>query len=419
MAPPLLGPELTQRLPAQAWSRLFPLAMANDLDYFRANDPFTLVEKNADALRDRTVIRLVCHWENEEWLYPQCEKLHELMVKLKLQHEFYFLMNVKGHNPVQCMNTMGDGALGFFSSSLARKAAPAAHPAAEKQPPTREPLVTLGEWETLADGSQGQATEFKAADGTAIAAYVRKPAGAGLFPIIVWMHGGKDSKDATLGTGRSQKSPVEDVVKHGWAVFAADFRHQEKIGIYPIEIDDTVSAVEAARSLPFVNPKRAGYLGQSHGAQIGTRVVSRADLAGAVLCAPAAMDFIQIKKVMKSGVKLVGVLDKILADQEKQYGATMEEIEKDPAKYHYASGITEATGTRCPILIVNGRDDDNSPTAVVEAYVRALTAAGKPVETYLPDHGPHGFYAGRPEIPETAESTRRIVAFFEKCFQEP
>jgi enterochelin esterase-like enzyme len=120
MAPPLLGPELKQHLPMQAWSRLFPLAMDNDLEYFRANDPFTLVEKNADKLRDRTVIRIVCHWENEQWLWPQCEKLHQALLKNMIQHEFFFLTNVKGHNRVQCLNTMGDAAFAFFSSSLAK-----------------------------------------------------------------------------------------------------------------------------------------------------------------------------------------------------------------------------------------------------------------------------------------------------------
>ena len=118
MAPPLLGPELTQQLPKQAWSRLFPTAMAGDMDYFRQNDPFTLVEKNAGKLRDRTVIRIVAHMEEQQWLWPQCEKLHKLMVQHMIQHEFYFLMNVKGHNRQQCLNTMGDGAFAFFSSSL-------------------------------------------------------------------------------------------------------------------------------------------------------------------------------------------------------------------------------------------------------------------------------------------------------------
>ncbi len=134
MAPPLLGPELKQHLPMQAWSRLFPLAMNNDLDYFRANDPFTLVEKNADRLRDRTVIRLVCHYEAEQWLWPQCEKLHQLMVKLLIQHEFYFFTNVKGHNRVQCLNTMGDSAFGFFSSALLH---PQANPPLQKKSANR------------------------------------------------------------------------------------------------------------------------------------------------------------------------------------------------------------------------------------------------------------------------------------------
>jgi hypothetical protein len=72
MAPPLLGPELKQPLPMQAWSRLFPSpnAMGGDMDYFHANDPFTLAEKNAAALRDRTLIRIVAHYESEQWLWP-------------------------------------------------------------------------------------------------------------------------------------------------------------------------------------------------------------------------------------------------------------------------------------------------------------------------------------------------------------
>jgi hypothetical protein len=88
----------------------------------RANDPFALAEKNAEKLRDRTLIRNVAHWENEQWLWPQCEKLHQVLLKNMVQHEFYFLMNVKGHNRTQCLNTMGDGAVAFFGSTLLNKA---------------------------------------------------------------------------------------------------------------------------------------------------------------------------------------------------------------------------------------------------------------------------------------------------------
>ncbi len=272
-------------------------------------------------------------------------------------------------------------------------------------------------WEQLPDGSMGRETEFRGVDGVAIAAYVRKPAGPGPFPVIVWMHGGRDSRQSTINSAKVPRPPIAELVKQGWAVYSADYRHQEKVSIFPIEFDDTVKAVEAARALPFVDPKRVGYIGHSHGAQVGTRVVSRVDLSGAVICAPAAMDFIEIKKAIQAGVKLVPILSKILAELEQKYGAPMEEIAKDPAKYGYSSGITEAAGVRCPLLIENGRDDDNSPPSVIEAYVKALRAAGKRVETYQPDHGPHGFFFGNPPIPETAEAARLAVAFFKKCFE--
>src|SRR5204862_7891593 len=54
-APAMLGPELKQPRPVQAWSRLFPspAAMGGDIEYFKANDRFALAVKNAAAIRDR------------------------------------------------------------------------------------------------------------------------------------------------------------------------------------------------------------------------------------------------------------------------------------------------------------------------------------------------------------------------------
>lgn len=412
MAPPLLGPELKQALPSNAWSRLFPTAMAGDLEYFRANDPFTLAEKNAPALRDRTLIRIVAHWENENWLWQQCEKLHQVLVKNMVQHEFYFLMNVKGHNRAQCLSTMGDGAFAFFSSSLlqpqARKTAPpkpgsAASPSAEG-------------WERFEDGSIGRETEFLGVGGVPIPAYLRKPDGPGPFPVIVMAHGGRYSKAATLGLGRSKQSPTADFIQAGWAVFSIDYRPAERIAIEPVEFDDSVEAIKTVRKLPFIDPGRLGWWGASHGAQVGSRVISRVDLSGAILCAPAALDLIEVKKAFNRGEKLVGILQKMVSDMEKALGAPAEEIEKDPAKFGYSSAFTETAQVRCPVLIINGRNDDNSPVSIIDVYVKRLRAAGKRVEVYLPENGPHGFYTGRPDIPEWREATRRSVAFFKERF---
>jgi acetyl esterase/lipase/Cu/Ag efflux protein CusF len=275
-------------------------------------------------------------------------------------------------------------------------------------------------WEQLPDGSLGQVTEFRAPAGIAIPAYIRHPSGSGPFPVVVMLHGGGYGKAGTLGMGRSSRSPVEDFIQAGWAVFSIDYRPTDK-KLDPREIDDTIEAVKMVRRMPFIDSRRVGLMGGSHGANLSSRMISRVDVQGAVLCAPAALDLIEVKKaVVDRKEKLVPVLMKMVGDMEQQYGAKAEQIEKDPAKFGYSSGLTEVAQVRCPILIVNGRNDDNSPTSIIDVYVNKLRAAGKQVQTYLPENGPHGFYFGRPDIPEWKESTRRAVAFFRERFaQQP
>jgi dipeptidyl aminopeptidase/acylaminoacyl peptidase len=175
-----------------------------------------------------------------------------------------------------------------------------------------------GEWEKLADGSSGRETEFQGVGGVAIPAYVRKPDGPGPFPVIVLLHGGRYSRPATMALGRSTQSPTADFIKAGWAVYSIDYRPTEKIAIVPIEFDDTVEAVKAARALPFADTGRIGLLGGSHGGQVLSRVVSRTDVRGAVLCAPAAIDFIEIKKAAGKGAPVVQILKKMIADKEAE-----------------------------------------------------------------------------------------------------
>lgn len=271
-------------------------------------------------------------------------------------------------------------------------------------------------WERLPDGSMGQMTEFRGVGGLAIPAYIRKPAGAGPFPVVLMLHGGRYGQAATYGMGRSMGFPVADFLKAGWAVYSIDYRPSERLAIESIEFDDTVEAVKTVRKMPFIDPARVGLMGGSHGAQVGSRVISRVALAGAVLCAPAALDLIEVKKAAGRGEPVVQILKRMVADMEVQRGAKAEEIEKDPAKFGYNSAMTEAAQVRCPILIINGRNDDNSPPSIIEAYVKKLRAAGKQVETYLPENGPHGFYFGRPDIPESKEAARLAVAFFQQRF---
>ncbi len=98
-------------------------------------------------------------------------------------------------------------------------------------------------WEHLSDGSLGRETEFQGVGGVSIPAYVRKPEGPGPFPVVVLLHGGRFGKAATVGLGRSTRSPVADFLREGWAVYSIDYRPHETIGLVPIETDDTVEAI--------------------------------------------------------------------------------------------------------------------------------------------------------------------------------
>ncbi len=306
----------------------------------------------------------------------------------------------------------------LLAAAAIRPAPPASSNASSDAPvaPSKTPALSADNWEHLPDGSLGRPDEFHGKDGTSIPAYLRKPPGPGPFPLIVLGHGGTYGKNATEGMGRSPKAPTEAFIQAGWAIYSIDYRPAPKIGIYPIEFDDSVEAVKHARSFSFVDARRVGYMGGSHGGQVGSRLASRVDLSGAILCAPAAMDLIQDKFAADRGEPVVGILKRMEAEVEAQLGATAAQIDKDPNKYGYTSALTEAAGIRCPLLIINGRDDDNSPVSIIDLYMKKLRAAGKTVDAYLPDHGPHGFYFGRPDIPEYQESTRRAVEFFKGVF---
>jgi acetyl esterase/lipase len=285
-----------------------------------------------------------------------------------------------------------------------------------KTDPTSQPWFLNNSREQFPDGSNGQVMEFEGAGGTVIAAYLRKPAGAGLFPVVVMLHGGGNSRSATYGLGRSTRSPTADFIAADWAVFSIDFRPNTRAKLDPVEWDDTIAAIRKVRGMPSIDPQRVALLGGSHGANVLARVAARTDASAAVLCAPAALDLAEVAKVIRQGASVNPALRRMIAALEQQHGVPIAKIANNADKYGYSTALTEAANVHFPLLIINGRNDNSSPIPVVEAYMERLRAAGKEVEAYLPENGPHGFYFGRPAIPETQEAARRAVTFIRKHF---
>jgi len=285
-------------------------------------------------------------------------------------------------------------------------------------------------WDRLPDGSLGRLATFTGAGGEPIAGYVRKPAGAGPFPVVILLHGGgpaakpvgggakaaDEAVRAGKGLGRATHPPIPEFLAQGWAVYSIDYRPNPRYTLDPLEWDDTAAAVKAARAFPFADPKRVAMFGGSHGGHVTARMAARVDLACAVPCAPAGLDLIELARLADAGTP-IGGNQRLVRELERRSSATMAEIAKNPAAYHYSSPLTEVAGVRCPVLVISGKNDPNAPLPVMEAYVSRLKAAGKEAEAYHPDNGPHGFYFGLPRtIPETAEATRRAVAFIKRQF---
>ena len=281
--------------------------------------------------------------------------------------------------------------------------------------------------ETFADGSSGRISEFRGADGTTmIPAFIRKPKGAGPFPVMVILHGGAKGAEATYMMARS-RPPAVEFAAAGFAVATIDYRSTNVPLRFPggaivfpphppIELNDTLAAMEAVRHTPSLDGSRIAVMGGSHGGYVMSKLISRTNVRCGIICSPAIFDVIELGRALDRGVEMIQIIKNKIAEGEQKYGAPLEEVAKHPEAYGYDSPMMEAAKVRCPVMIINGRNDTSSPPTVMDVWAQKLRAAGKEVETYMPEHAPHGFYFGSPKVldPETGEAARRAVAFVRK-----
>jgi dipeptidyl aminopeptidase/acylaminoacyl peptidase len=265
------------------------------------------------------------------------------------------------------------------------------------------------DWEKFPDGSIGRVTSFQGAGGVTIAAYVRAPNGTANFPLVINLHGGGPSVQGTYSYGRSKGGLVAQYLAAGWAVYSMDLRTGPRgAPMDPVEYDDAMAGIEAARRLPFVDGERIALTGGSHGGHVMNRMASRVNARCAVLYSPTWIDTGQMKK------GIAEEKDAAVVERLKLLMSFVDQL-KGPARaaFDKASALAEAPRVRCPLLIIDGGTDVSLPLWMVREYEAKLRAAGKVVETYLPAVGDHGFY-GAGATPESKEAQQRTFAFFKK-----
>src|SRR5262249_16304512 len=146
------------------------------------------------------------------------------------------------------------------------------------------------------------------------------------FPLVVLLHGGaptakpvqadssselaklraEEAKRASNVLGRALHPPIPDFLAQGWAVYYLDFRPNPPYPPVPLEWDDTLVAIDKARSFSFVDPSRIAMVGGSHGGHVTGRMVARTQLACAVLFAPSGLDLISLARLAENGTPIGG-----------------------------------------------------------------------------------------------------------------
>jgi dienelactone hydrolase len=141
-------------------------------------------------------------------------------------------------------------------------------------------------------------------DGTYLPAVVRVPDGPGPHPLIICVHGWSGG----LGVGYL----VDELLNHGWlaeelvdagfAVAIAEGRREIEEGYdkdlpCPLDHDDMVTVALHLASLPDVDATRMGWIGTSHGGELGAKVASEPEnpVRAFALCEPAAIEYLGLR----------------------------------------------------------------------------------------------------------------------------
>jgi acetyl esterase/lipase len=104
-------------------SRVFRTVWGGDAARFRADDPSTLLRRNADRIRGRTAVRIFCG--DQDGLLGRNELLHDLLDELGIAHE-YTIVPGAGHGYDEKVERLGVGHFGWFGRAFAGAAGVAA-----------------------------------------------------------------------------------------------------------------------------------------------------------------------------------------------------------------------------------------------------------------------------------------------------
>jgi dienelactone hydrolase len=270
-------------------------------------------------------------------------------------------------------------------------------------------------------------------DGAYIPIGLRKPEGAGPFPIILCATGNGGGGMRMLRDHVQSKSYTQDrLIERGYAVAWMRYRAEvdyayDRIGKLiesgrqgrqllnrgPLEYEDAIAVAEYVKTLGYIDGERIGYIGVSHGGEMALKIASEyRGFRAFVASEPASHEFLRLKPDNTAHVDpatgLLNVEKMLMREAAKVRPRITEEV----AKARIASIATP--------FFVQGRDDDELQGIFRVSY-DLLHEAGKEALWKSYDHGVHGFvYPVRnPDGGYTPDAVQReavadVIAFFDR-----
>jgi dipeptidyl aminopeptidase/acylaminoacyl peptidase len=247
-------------------------------------------------------------------------------------------------------------------------------------------------------------------DGLFVPIGLRKPAGPGPFPTVVFASGnGGGGLEWISDASHNRSWTLDRFLDTGYVAVWMRYRAEVELGFNkneqliedirqgrqllnrgPLEIDDEISIIKFLKTLPFVDPNRVAHVGMSHGGEMAMKITSQYHgLAAAVANEPASHEFLGLTPDDTAFITNDTGMWNIEDMQMRDADATRERIDLDLA-------LERVSRISTPIL-VHGRDDDHLQ-GIFRLTYEVLLEANKETEWKSYDHGEHGFiYVERSE----------------------
>lgn len=225
-------------------------------------------------------------------------------------------------------------------------------------------------------------------------------------PLIVLVHGGVHA-DFSSGSAHI----VRELLEQGYAIIAPDYRGStgygqgfyRQIDYGGRENDDVFLGRNwMLEAHEFLDPKRVGIMGWSHGGMITLMNIFEHPEAYAVAYAGVPVSDL----VARMGYKSEGYRGLFSAPY--HIGKTAED---DVKEYLRRSPVTHAHKLATPLLIHTNTTDEDVNVLEVERLIAALKAAGKKFEYKIYEAAPGGHAFNRLDTKLAKESRREIYRF--------